>query len=170
MLRCVMNKVTLLGNLTKDVELRYIEGTACANISIAHNKHYKTKEGKEGDIVLYVEAVCFGRTAEVINQYFKKGSRILVSGELRLNAWQDKEGKTRQKHFIAINEFWFIDKKSDGKFNNYVNSNPDMVETIKAVKNPNENQSQGRKEPPIVYENQEENIPAIDIDTDEIPF
>ena len=45
-----------------------------------------------------------------------------------------------------------------------------MVETIKAVKNPNENQSQGRKEPPIVYENQEENIPVIDIDTDEIPF
>lgn len=153
-----MNKINILGTLTKDAELRYIpNGEAVATITIANNKTCKDKGGNLQDIVTYVECVCFGRRAEVANQYFKKGSRILIDGELRLNSWQDKEGKTRQKHYIAINDFFFVDRKKDTQ-NTSTDANTKQ-EAKKAKK----------QEPKIIYENQEEDLPAIDVD-DDIPF
>lgn len=98
-----MNNVTLLGTLTKDVELRYLpSGSALANLSLAHNKRFKRADGEYDERVLYVKASCFGKTAEVINQYFKKGSRILIQGELVLNTWTDNNGNNRQEHSILI--------------------------------------------------------------------
>ena len=108
-----MNNVTLLGTLTKDVELRYLpSGSALANLSLAHNKRFKRADGEYDERVLYVKASCFGKTAEVINQYFKKGSRILIQGELVLNTWTDNNGNNRQEHSILIEKINFVDKKN----------------------------------------------------------
>lgn len=155
-----MNNVTLLGTLTKDVELRYLpSGSALANLSLAHNKRFKRADGEYDERVLYVKASCFGKTAEVINQYFKKGSRILIQGELVLNTWTDNNGNNRQEHSILIEKINFVDKKNQ------------------------EQTKQAPQETKIIYEqsgetqviqnnnkNTNKNTAVIDIGDDEIPF
>ena len=155
-----MNNVTLLGTLTKNVELRYLpSGSALANLSLAHNKRFKRADGEYDERVLYVKASCFGKTAEVINQYFKKGSRILIQGELVLNTWTDNNGNNRQEHSILIEKINFVDKKNQ------------------------EQTKQAPQETKIIYEqsgetqviqnnnkNTNKNTAVIDIGDDEIPF
>ena len=156
-----MNNVTLLGTLTKDVELRYLpSGSALANLSLAHNTRFKRADGEYDERVLYVKASCFGKTAEVINQYFKKGSRILIQGELVLNTWTDNNGNNRQEHSILIEKINFVDKK-----------------------NQEQQTKQAPQETKIIYEqsgetqviqnnnkNTNKNTAVIDIGDDEIPF
>ena len=108
-----MNKIILLATLTKDVELRYLQnGSAMATLNLAHNKKFKKQDGSQSERVLYVKATCFGKTAEMVNQYFSKGSRILISGELTLNSWADDKGNKRSEHSILIETIDFIEAKN----------------------------------------------------------
>ena len=112
-----MNKIILLATLTKDVELRYLQsGSAMATLNLAHNKKFKKQDGSQSERVLYVKATCFGKTAEMVNQYFSKGSRILISGELTLNSWADDKGNKRSEHSILIETIDFIDRVPMGDF------------------------------------------------------
>ena len=93
------NKVILAGNLTRDPELRYTpKGTAIAKFGLAINRTWKNEAGETKEEVTFVDVDSFGRQAEVIAQYFKKGSPILVEGRLRLDQWDDKQtGQKRSK-------------------------------------------------------------------------
>ncbi len=105
------NKVILAGNLTRDPELRYTpKGTAVAKIGLAINRAWKTETGETKEEVTFVDLDAFGRTAEVIAQYLKKGRPILVEGRLRYETWDDKQTNAkRSKLGVVIENFQFLD-------------------------------------------------------------
>jgi len=88
------NKVILVGNLTRDPELRYTpKGTAIAKIGLAINRYFTTETGEKKEEVTFVDVDIFGRTAENVGQYMRKGRPILVEGRLRLDQWDDKPAR-----------------------------------------------------------------------------
>jgi len=93
------NKVILVGNLTRDPELRYTsKGTAIAKIGLAVNRVWTSETGEKKEEVTFVDVDIFGRTAENVGQYMRKGSPLLVEGRLRLDQWDDKQtGQKRSK-------------------------------------------------------------------------
>ena len=89
----MFNKVILVGNLTRDVELRYLpSGAALARLNLATNRRYKKQDGTQAEEVCFIDVNLFGRTAEVANQYLKKGSQVLIEGRLVLESWTDNTG------------------------------------------------------------------------------
>ncbi len=90
------NKVFLVGNLTKDPELRYTpQGTAVTTLRIASNSSFKDKAGQPQKSTCFVNVVVWGQMAEVCNQYLQKGRQVLVEGRLQSRSWQNAEGKNR---------------------------------------------------------------------------
>ncbi len=90
------NKVFLVGNLTKDPELRYTpQGTAVATLSIAINRVFKDKSGQTQKDVCFVNTVVWNQMAENCNQYLQKGKPVFVEGRLQSRSWQNNEGKNR---------------------------------------------------------------------------
>src|SRR5476651_1583032 len=110
------NKVILAGNLTRDPELRYTpKGTAIAKITLAINRTWKNEAGEAKEEVTFVDVDAFGRTAENIGQYFKKGRPILVEGRLRYETWEDKQtSQKRSKLGVVLENFQFMDSKVGG--------------------------------------------------------
>jgi len=91
-----MNKVILLGNLTRDPELRYTpKGSAVAKFGLAMNRVWTTDTGEKREEVVFVDVDCWGKTAENVAQYLKKGRQAMVEGRLKLDQWEDKQ--THQK-------------------------------------------------------------------------
>ena len=104
------NKVILAGNLTRDPELRYTpKGMAIAKFALAINRSWKTETGESKEEVTFVEVDAFGRQAETIAQYLKKGSPLLMEGRLRLDQWDDKQtGQKRSKLGVVLDSFQFL--------------------------------------------------------------
>ena len=91
-----LNRVFLVGNLTKDPELRYTpQGTAVTTLRIASNNSFKDKSGQVQKETCFINVVVWGQSAEACNQYLQKGSSVFVEGSLQSRSWQDKEGKNR---------------------------------------------------------------------------
>jgi single-strand DNA-binding protein len=105
------NKVILAGNLTRDPELRYTpKGVAIAKIGLAINRSWKTETGETKEEVTFVDVDAFGRTAETIGQYLKKGRPILMEGRLRYDTWDDKQTNAkRSKLGVVLETFQFLD-------------------------------------------------------------
>ena len=105
------NKVILAGNLTRDPELRYTpKGTAVARLGIACNRKWKSETGELKEEVTFVDVDAFGKTAETIGQYLKKGRPILIEGRLRYDTWEDKQTKQkRSKLGVVLENFQFLD-------------------------------------------------------------
>ena len=111
------NRVILAGNLTRDPELRYTpKGLAIAKIGLAINRTWKNEAGETKEEVTFVDVDSFGRQAEVIAQYFRKGRPILIEGRLRLDQWDDKQtGQKRSKLGVVLEGFSFVDStRSEG--------------------------------------------------------
>src|SRR5438093_601280 len=110
------NKVILAGNLTRDPELRYTpKGTAIARIGLAINRTWKSETGETQEEVTFVDVEAWGRQAEVIAQYMKKGRPFLVEGRLKLDQWEDKNTHAKQSKLkVVLEGFTFIDSKGDG--------------------------------------------------------
>ncbi|MFG0251779.1 MAG: single-stranded DNA-binding protein [Phycisphaerales bacterium JB038] len=110
------NKVILMGNLTRDVELRYTpSNTAVAKIGLAVNRRYRTQEGESREETTYVDCEAWGRQAEVMNQYLSKGRPVLLEGRLRLDQWQDKQsGQNRSRLLVVVENFQFVGGRDDG--------------------------------------------------------
>lgn len=104
------NKVLLMGNLTRDPEVRYTpKGTAIAKLGLAVNERYTTAEGEQKETTTFVDVDVFGKQAETISQYLSKGSPIFIEGRLRLDTWDDKEsGQKRSKLKVICDRFQFI--------------------------------------------------------------
>ena len=108
------NKVIIAGNLTRDPELRYTpKGTAIARITLAVNRVYTSTEGGEKkEEVSFIDVDVWGRQAEVIGQYLKKGRPLLVEGRLKLDTWEDKNTKQKQSKLkVVLENFSFLDSK-----------------------------------------------------------
>jgi single-strand DNA-binding protein len=105
------NKVILAGNLTRDPELRYTsKGTAIARLGLACNRKWKTETGEMKEEVTFVDVDAFGRQAETIGQYLKKGRPILIEGRLKLDQWEDKQsGQKKSKLGVVLETFQFLD-------------------------------------------------------------
>jgi len=105
------NRVILAGNLTRDPELRYTpKGTAVAKIGMAMKRTWKTESGETKEDVTFVDVDAWGRQAEVISQYFKKGRPFLIEGRLKLDQWDDKQtGQKRSKLGVVLEQFSFVD-------------------------------------------------------------
>lgn len=111
-----INRIFMIGRLTKDPDLKYTQGgTSVCNFSIANNRTY-TSQNEKKESVSYFNCVAWGKTGEVIAQYLKKGKRVALEGRLEQKAWQDTEGKPHQKVEIVVENFQFIDpaEKRDG--------------------------------------------------------
>jgi single-strand DNA-binding protein len=104
-----LNKVFLIGNLTKDPELRYTPGgTAVANLRMATNRRYKDKTGELKQDVCYVTVVAWDKQAEVCNQYLHKGSPLFVEGRLQSRSWDGPDGKKRTALDIRAEKVQFL--------------------------------------------------------------
>lgn len=103
-----MNRVFLLGNLTRDPEVRYIpSGQAVAELRLAVSHKYKTQGGEEKEETCYVDVNAWGRTAEVCGQYLSKGSPLLVEGRLKYDEWE-KDGKKNSKLRVVADRVQLI--------------------------------------------------------------
>lgn len=144
------NRVILVGNLTRDVELKYTpSGMAIAKFGLATNRNYKDNTtGEMKQEVMFIDITVFGRSAEVANQYLRKGKKVLIEGRLVLDQWVDSSGQKRSKHSIVADKVQFMDSKESSGDVAYNNHQP-------------------QQQAPMQQKN---NIPSIDIDDDEIPF
>ena len=109
------NQVILIGNLTRDVELRHTPSNqTVANIGMAMNRQYQTKDGERREEVTFVDCEAWGRQAEVMAQYLSKGRPVMIQGRLKLDTWQDKEGGNRSKLKVVVENFQFLGSREGG--------------------------------------------------------
>jgi len=111
-----LNKVMLMGNLTRDPELRYTaNNTAVCKVGLAVNRTWYNKQTNERqEETTFVDCTAFAKVAELINQYMEKGRPLFIEGRLNLNQWKDQEGNNRSKLDVIIESFQFIDSRGGG--------------------------------------------------------
>ena len=103
------NRVFLMGNLTKDVDLRSTAGNqSVATVRLAVNRRYRTKDNEEREETTYVDCEAWGRQAEVMKQYLSKGRPVFIEGRLKLDEWEDQQGQKRSKLYVVVENFQFI--------------------------------------------------------------
>ncbi len=187
----MFNKVILVGNLTRDIELRYSQsGTGIAKTAIATSRKF-TVNGEKKEEVCFVDITFFGRSAEIANQYLRKGSKILVEGRLNFEQWVDQNGQKRSKHSVIVESMQMLDTKADSQAmanqggnyapqqsqpqsyqqntqqrQNYANEAPMQQQSYQqpSYSNPPQTQTPSQEMP------SSSQVPVIDIDEDEIPF
>jgi single-strand DNA-binding protein len=107
----MFNKVILVGNLTRDPELRYTpQGTTVCNFGLAVNRRYKQGDETKEEVT-FINIVVFGRQADTSGQYLSKGSPVLIEGRLRENRWETEEGQKRSRHEVIAENVRFLPKK-----------------------------------------------------------
>ncbi len=111
------NKVILMGNLTRDPDLRFTgKGIAIAKIGLAMNRVWRTETGETKEEVTFVDIDAFGKQAETLGKYCKKGSPLLVEGRLRLDSWDDKQtGQKRSRLGVVLESFRFVGPASGAR-------------------------------------------------------
>ena len=103
------NKVIFMGNLTRDPQLSYLPSqTPVVEFSLAMNHKYKKQDGSQAEDICFVECQMFGKRAEVINKYLKKGDPLFVEGRLKFDTWQAQDGSKRSKHRVFVENFQFM--------------------------------------------------------------
>lgn len=109
------NKVILMGNLTRDPELRYTpKGTPVVRFGLAVNRTWRDESGQSVSDVLFVDVDAFGSQAEVINQYLRKGNPLFLEGRLKLDTWEDKQtGQRRNRITVVLEAFQFVGSRQD---------------------------------------------------------
>jgi single-strand DNA-binding protein len=196
----MFNKIILVGNLTRDIELRYSQGgMGIAKTAIATSRKF-TSNGEKKEEVCFVDITFFGRSAEVANQYLRKGSKILVEGRLNFEQWVDQNGQKRSKHSVTVETMQMLDSKGDNQGGGGYNAPSNAPADNNSYQQPNnynapqQGQQQGYQAPAQSqqsynqaapqgqsnYNNQAQqqsrqmpspnDVPTIDIDEDEIPF
>ncbi|EAI5490281.1 single-stranded DNA-binding protein [Campylobacter coli] len=124
----MFNKVVLVGNLTRDIEMRYAQsGSAIGASAIAVTRRFTTN-GEKREETCFIDISFYGRTAEVANQYLTKGSKVLIEGRLRFEQWNDQNGQNRSKHSIQVENMEMLGGNSNapqqgGNFGNNSFSN-----------------------------------------------
>jgi single-strand DNA-binding protein len=110
------NKVLLMGNMTRDPQLRYLPSqTPLVEFGLACNRRWRTPQGEDREEVTFVECTAFGKPAEIINQYCQKGKPIFIEGRLKFDTWEDKQGGgKRSKLSVVVENFQFLGGRGEG--------------------------------------------------------
>lgn len=175
----MFNKIIIVGNLTRDVEMRYLpSGSALATLGLASNRRFKKQDGSQGDEVCYVDVKLFGRSAEVANQYLRKGSKVLIEGRLSFESWTDQSGAKKSKHTITAESMQMLDSKSQSDSMQANSYNADNHAPHNTGYNAHNNVYGSNQNMQSGYQPQTQggntsyaqNIPEIDINDDDIPF
>lgn len=109
-----LNKVILMGNLTRDVELRPVGDTQVGNIGLAVNRRFRSASGEDREETTFIDCEAWGRQAEVMARYLQKGRPVLIEGRLKLDTWQDQSGGNRSKLKVVVENFQFVDSRGGG--------------------------------------------------------
>jgi single-strand DNA-binding protein len=168
----VLNKVTLIGNLGADPEVRYMPtGGAVTNISLATTRHWKDKQtGERRDATEWHRIVFFNRLAEVAGEYLRKGSQVYVEGRLQTRKWQDQSGQDRYTTEIIASEMRMLGSRTGGTAP--LGNNAPAMNTAPAQNNQPASPSQHNSAPIPQTQTMPEQPPAAtyeDFD-DDIPF
>lgn len=151
-----LNQVTLLGNITRDPELRTTpSGQSVVSMSLALNRSYKDSNGEWREATDYVDLVCWGPLAERVSEYLGRGSKILVTGRLQSRSWEAQDGSKRSKIEVLCSDVTFLDGKP---------TNEKTERSAKAKYDPND-LPLGSKKDDVV-----EDIGDEPINLDDIPF
>ena len=109
------NKVILMGNLTRDPQLRYTPSQQpVCDFTLAINRKWKAADGQMKEEVCFIDCTAWGRTGENISKYMTKGRPLFVEGRLTYQTWEGKDGQKRSKHLVTVDTFQFIDSKGGG--------------------------------------------------------
>ncbi len=170
----MFNKVILVGNLTRDPELKYLpSGGAICNTAIATNRRYKTQSGEQKEEVCFIDITLFGRAAEIANQYLSKGKKVLIEGRLKLEQWTDQNGGKRSKHSVTVDTMQMLGSKNDdqeGQVDNQGNYSQSGGSYGQGQSNQNYGGGYGGQQKAAPTKPQSNPYPEIDINDDEIPF
>lgn len=154
------NQAIVMGNLTRDPEMRTTpSGQNVCSFSVATNRSWQDQSGERKDSVEYHDIVAWGKLAELVNNYMKKGRKVLVVGRLQTRSWEAQDGSKRQKTEIVANDINFVDRMGEGGGDGDY-SNDDMNQEAPATK-----ASKDKKEDIVI-----EDMGEGDINLDEIPF
>ena len=108
----MFNKVVIVGNLTRDIEMKFTPGgLGIANTAIAATKKFKAQDGTQKEEIMFIDIVFFGRTAEIAQQYLRKGSKVLIEGRLKFDQWSDQNGQKHSKHSVSVESMQMLDTK-----------------------------------------------------------
>ena len=158
-----LNKVMLIGNLTRDPELKYTPSQMpIVEFGIATNRHW-TKDGQKQEEVTFVDCVSFGKQAETLNKYMKKGRPLFVEGRLKLDSWTAQDGSKRSRMRVVIETFQFLGSGQGGQGGQGGGYSQG-------------NQQSGQQQQGGGYNQQQNNAPAANMDAppapmdDDIPF
>jgi single-strand DNA-binding protein len=164
----MFNKVILVGRLTRDVELKYLpSGTSVATFGLAASRTWKDKNTSENkEEVMFIDIDSFGRSAEIANQYLKKGSKVLVEGRIVQDRWTDQQGQNRSKHKIMAENIKFMDTKAEAQ--SYQSSQQNASQN--AYSKPSSAPTNDKPYTQPTQEVKQEVVPEIDIDDDDVPF
>ena len=106
-----LNKVMLMGNITRDLELKYLPSqTALCDFGIAVNRTWTAPDGVKKEEVTFVDCTCFGKTAEILAKYKKKGDPLFIEGRLKLDQWEAQDGTKRSKLKVVVENFQFLNR------------------------------------------------------------
>jgi single-strand DNA-binding protein len=109
------NRILLMGNLTRDPQLSYLPSqTAVVDFGLATNRKYKGQDGSMKEDTCFVDCQAFGKTAENINKYCKKGNPLFVEGRLKFDSWTAQDGTKRSKHRVTVENFQFLSSGQAG--------------------------------------------------------
>jgi single-strand DNA-binding protein len=159
----MFNKVILAGNLTRDVELRYSGNSlAIGNTAIATNRKYKTSTGEQKEDIMFMDITFFGRSAEVANQYLKKGSKVLVEGRLIFDQWVDQNGQKRNKHSLTVETMQMLGNKADATNEDNSTSANNYSQPNNAPQNSNHNNNSSYANGNNSYQNQNNSYQSQD--------
>jgi len=150
-----LNRVFLIGNLTRDPELRYIpSGTAVASFTIAANRYFTSNTGERKEEVSFIRIVVWGRRAELCGEFLSKGSPVFVEGRLRSRSWEGADGQKRNTTEVVANNVQFL-RPGKGQASS-AQAKPDEVPADREIPD-DVNMMQGEK-------------PAAKASKDEVPF
>lgn len=159
----MFNKVVLLGNLTRDIDIRFsADDTAIASTGLAVNRRYTKKSGEKVDETCFIDIVFYSNQAKTANQYLRKGSKVLIEGRLKLESWTDQNGQKRSKHSVQVENMQMLSGK-DEDLSVQMRETNERVQDFKPKAEP--------KKLEHSYQNQEKTIDvdAYEDDTD-LPF
>jgi len=123
-----LNRVLLIGRLTRDPELRYTpSGSAVTEFGLAVNRNFKDSSGERREQTCFVDIQAWGRQAEVINEYLRKGRQVFVEGRLDFSSWETPEGQKRSKLRVVVENFQFLGGRDEG--GGYAQRGPAHVES-----------------------------------------
>ncbi|MDR3144180.1 MAG: single-stranded DNA-binding protein [Puniceicoccales bacterium] len=158
------NKVLLMGNLTRDPELRVTQGgMSICKFSVATSRQSKAADGTAREETVFIDVDAFGKQAEVIAKYFAKGRQIFVEGRLRLDQWENQSGEKRSKLGVVLEGFQFIGPRSDedtsGQFAGAADAQQEAVAPAGLVEDLSRSKKSSAPRPLNIDVQMDENVP-----------